>query len=243
MRRLFRLANRMGALGLALLLAGCSHPGEAIPLGNGLAVLGPDVAFERALKGGRLPTDWAVVGKPPKGSLAVTVVDGSSALRVQGGGEGFAILRRTRASLLATPYLSWAWNAAPARSGAHPVSIVIGLRDRRHPVERSWWRMGEAPASAERLISIVWAETALGRGTVVGPIRRKGEAERADYIARGGQEQGGRWWIDTVDLSLIHHQVWPKDDPAQMDVVLIGVAASPADAPATMNVAQIRLAR
>lgn len=226
-----------------LLVAGCSHQGPAVPLGADMFVLGPDVAFERAVKSGRLPEDWTVVGSPPKGSVAVAVVDGTAALRVEGGKEGFALMRKTRASLLATPFLSWGWNAAPPKAGPHPVSIVIGLRDRRHTVQRSWWELGAETATAERLISIVWAETALRRGTIVGPIRRKGEAERAEYYARGGQEQGGRWWIDTVDLSLIHHQVWPGDDAANMDIVLIGIAGTVSDKPAVMNVAQVKLAR
>lgn len=230
--------------GVALLALGaCTRPTEAVPLGADLTVLGPSIQFQRALSSGALTSDWSIVGDPPQGSLGIDVINRVAALRVKSGDEGFALLRRTRASLLATPFLSWAWNATPTSKGAHPVQIVVGLRDRTRPAEKAWWQVGAATPTAQRIINIVWEETALGRGTIIGPIRRGGEAERATYIARGGQEYGGRWFFDTVDLSLIHHQVWPKDDPAHMDVILIGVAGSVSKASAEMHVAQIRLAR
>ncbi len=226
-----------------LMAAACTKVPAAVPVGAGLTVLAPDVAFERSLKAGALPADWVVVGDVPNGALSVDVVDGTPALKVDGGAYPFAAMRRTKASLLATPYLSWGWHVEPTRNGPHPVQVVVGLRDKKRPKKRSWLEFGDENTSADRLITIVWEETALGRGTVIGPIRRKGEAQRARYIARGGQEQGRRWWIDTVDLSLIHHQVWPKDKPADMDIVLIGVAVAKADKNGVMNLAHIRLNR
>lgn len=236
-------ARLVAVLALSAAVSACAKAPPAVPLGAGLTVLGPDLALERALKGGELPDDWTVVGDIPDGALAISVVDGTAALSVTGGKQPFAAMRRTRASLLATPFLTWGWNVTPPRRGSHPVQIVVGLRDRQKPAKRSWMDFSDDDAVADRLITIVWEETALGRGTVIGPIRRKGEAERARYIARGGQEQGRRWWIDTVDLSLIHHQVWPGDAPANMEIVLIGVAAAKADVSAVMNVAHVHLNR
>ena len=225
------------------LVAGCAKAPPAVPIGDGLTVVAPDIAFERSLKAGKLPADWVVVGNVPKGALSIAVVNGTAALQVDGSAEPFAVMRRTKASLLATPYLTWGWNVVPTRKGPHPVQVVVGLRDKSQPKRRSWLDLGDKDASVDRLITIVWEETALGRGTVIGPIQRNDEAERARYIARGGQEQGQRWWIDTVDLSLIHHQIWPKDKPANMDIVLIGVAVAKADRNGVMNLAHVRLNR
>lgn len=243
MRLIGFLPHALLVAALPVLVAACAKAPPAVPIGAGLTILAPDIAFERSLKAGTLPEDWVVVSDVPKGALSIAVVNGTAALKVDGGSHPFAAMRRTKASLLATPYLTWGWNVEPTRNGPHPVQVVVGLRDKARPKKRSWLDFSDEETSADRIITIVWEETALGRGTVIGPIRRKGEAERARYIARGGQEQGKRWWIDTVDLSLIHHQVWPQDKPANMEVVLIGVAVAKADQNGVMNLAHVRLNR
>ena len=90
---------------------------------------------------------------------------------------------------------------------------------------------------------MAWNETALGRGSVIGPRTDGKHPESARYVARGGGEQANRWWVDADDLSLIHRQLWPRDDPADMDIRFIGIAVHAAKKPATMNVAAIRLMR
>lgn len=242
--------RRTGMTSLALLailaLGACAQPRDAVPLGGTLSVLGPDQALVEAVSQGEVAPGWEISGEMPPGALAIHQIDKYRALGVTAGATPFALLRRTHASLLATPYLSWAWHTDQvARSGSHPVRILVVLVDRDRKAERSWWQFGGG--NVTRVIQMVWNASALGRGSVVGPRVEAGRPESARYIARGGPEQGNRWRFDTVDLALIHRQVWPGDDPSKMDIRYIGVAAqastSPASIPATMNVAAIRLMR
>jgi len=233
-----------------LILAGCSAPRDAMPLGGALNVLGPDQAFIEAVSVGELPPGWEISGDMPDAALSIRSVDGYRAVAVTPGATPFALLRRTQASLLATPFLSWAWHAEAPAGGAHPVRIIVGLTDRSAKPERAWWQLGGGDGMT-RVIQLVWNETALGRGTVIGPRIEKGRPQSARYIARGGPEQAGRWWTDAVDLSLIHRQVWPNDNPATTDVRFIGIAVQAArpDArtakhpPVGMNIAAVRLMR
>ena len=231
------------ALAAALTATACQSPPDVAPTGGNLSVLGPSHEFQRALATGHLPPDWQIVGDVPPGAISINEVDGSLGLRIDGGGTSYAILRRTRASLLATPFLSWAWRATPPKRGEHPVRIYVGLRNRPAQTKQPWWQLGGNERPADRIITIDWAETALARGTIISPTRDEDGLSRVRYIARGGQEQGGRWWFDTIDLSQIHHQVWPNDDPAKMDVTLIGFAVAQASLPSTMYLASIALAR
>lgn len=242
----FRLRNFRAIALLVVMtsLGGCAQPPIATPLGGNLDVLGPGQTFTQTLRSGALPPDWLLIGTVPAETFSVHILDGVPALRVRAGERSFALMRRTSASLLAMPYLSWAWQVSPPKDGAHPIRIIVGLADRTKPAGTPWWQSGRSAApQVERMISVVWNGTALGRGSIIGPERVEGRPEMARYVARGGPEQGGQWWVDTVDLSLIHRQVWPADDPANMEVRFIGIAALPSPNVAEMNVATVRLTR
>ncbi|WNK01215.1 hypothetical protein L2D14_07240 [Thalassospiraceae bacterium LMO-JJ14] len=232
--------------------AGCTPPRDAVPLGGTLSVLGPDQRFIEAVSQGEIPPGWEISGEMPPGALAIHQIDRFRALGVKPASTPFALLRHTNASLLATPYLSWAWHMQPpghiAGGSAHPVRIIVGLVGPGKKAGKSWWSFG-GDGKVTRIIQMVWNGTALGRGSVVGPRIDEDRPESARYIARGGPEQANRWWVDTVDLSLIHRQVWPEDDPAKMDIRYIGVAVQAAaksrggQLPGEMNIAAIRLTR
>ena len=242
------LTRRMRAMALAALgilpLLACTPHRDATPLGGSLNVLGPDQAFIEAVSNGELPEGWEISGDLPEDALSIHQIEQFRALGVRAGGQPFALFRRTNASLLATPFLSWAWHTQPPGEGSHPVRIIVGLVDRAGKPSQAWWRLGGGDAgNVTRIIEMAWNETALGRGSVIGPRTDGKDPESARYVARGGGEQANRWWVDAVDLSLIHRQVWPRDDPADMDIRFIGIAVHAAKKPATMNVAAIRLMR
>ena len=67
-------------------------------------VLGPVPAFEP----NALPLDWIIEGKAGRGQLTVVERAGGPALKVINGQHSFVAVKPTQASLLATPYLSWA---------------------------------------------------------------------------------------------------------------------------------------
>jgi hypothetical protein len=237
---------------ILLSAAACTQQHPAMPVGGTLEVLAPSFDFISSLSRGALPQGWEIAGTVAKGDLSIRQIERFTALNVRAGQHPYQLIRRINASMLATPYLNWAWHTQPPRAGAHPVRILVELTDRDPQSKRAWWQIaGSDRADASRLILLIWDATALGRGTIVGPILAEGYPETARYIARGGPEQANRWWADSVDLSLIHRQVWPNDDPARFDITAIGVSVqasgSGADSATTkgaaMNLAEVRLTR
>ena len=228
---------------IVLSMAGCAAAPPLPPNVNTLDVLGPDSEFADAVAKRTLPATWSLNGQVHAGALSIQSIDGLPALHVTPGAHGFALIRNVRAPLLALPYLSWSWHVQTPKRGNHPVRLIIGLADRTKAKPRAWWQISTDDASpVDRVITVMWGDTALKRGTVFGPARDEDGTERVRYIARGGPEQGGQWWVDTIDLSLIHHQLWPNDTPGNIDVHVIGIAVEAAphtDAP--MNIATLRL--
>ncbi|MEQ8322231.1 MAG: hypothetical protein RH946_18365 [Rhodospirillales bacterium] len=233
------------------ILTGCAQPRDAVPLGGTLSVLGPDQVLIEAVSRGTLPPGWEISGEMPADAISIRRIESYNALALKAGTAPYAVLRHTQASLLATPYLSWAWHTPSVPNGAHPVRIIVGLVAHGVKTNRPWWQVGGGGDETIRVIQVVWQATALGRGTVVGPRRQEGRPESARYNARGGPEQANRWWFDTVDLSLIHRQVWPGDDLSRVDIRYIGIAVQAAPPPKngstseapSMNVTAMRLMR
>jgi hypothetical protein len=206
-------------------------------------VLGPIPALEPSA----LPPDWVTEGTVVHGQLAVVDRDGIPALMVVNGGHNFIAAKPTRASLLATPYLSWSWNMEMRHSGTHPVRLVVGFRggNRRSPAWSS-----SPPASTDhalpahdRAIVIAWGDSALQRGAIVTPDPTKLPQAPARYTARGGRENAGSWWLETVDLSDIYRRSWPEDDAASAQITFIGIASSAGDPPSPAFLSGIRLSR
>jgi hypothetical protein len=206
-------------------------------------VLGPIPAFEPSA----LPADWVTEGTLGHGQVAVVERDGIPALMVVNGGGSFVAAKPTRASLLATPYLSWAWNMEMRDSGAHPVGLVVGFfgGDRRRPA-----RSVPPPTPADRAlpaydraIVIAWGDSALQRGAIAKPDATAVPQPPTRYTARGGRENAGSWWLETVDLSDIYRRSWPDDDAADVRITFIGIAAIASKPPSPAYLSGIRLSR
>ena len=235
---------------LAVAVAACATVPQARvvePEGR-LPVLGPSPAFSLEI----LPRDWIVEGAAGgAGSrLSIVRVQGIPALRVVNGRAGFVVARRTNAFLLATPFLSWSWNMAPHGAGLHPVRLLIGFHG-GNPTSRSWgaqpfvW-LGSALPPYDRLLTVAWGDSALQRGDLAAAVA-EGKAPRSEvqarYVARGGREQAGLWWLETVDLAKTYAVLWPRDDRRRVKVVFIGVSATGGRAPAAAHYSGIVLSR
>lgn len=236
-------APLIAALLLAV-FAGCAVvPRAAVDPRGLLEVLGPTPDFTpKALSG-----DWIVEGYDGKdgAELAVIRLDGVPALRIVNGADGFLVVRRTQAMLLATPYLSWSWNVEHHGDGLHPVRLVIGFHG-GDPKSGSWgsqpfaWT-GSALPPHDRALVISWGASALERGTLSGPTPARRSAPR--YTARGGKENAGSWWLETVDISRLYTRAWPGDAAGQATVVFIGLAAAGGRAPTPANISGMVLSR
>lgn len=227
-----------------LALTSCAAPKSAAPVGGILNILDPSPDLAGALGSGDVPNDWVMSGDPGKESIIVRTIDNTPALYTATSRTPFALMRRTKASLLATPFLTWQWNVVPPGIGDHPIEIVVGMINRTVKSDTPWWHVGSSSSDEiNRVIAITFSETALDRGSVIGPIKKDGYPENARYVARGGLEQGRQWLTDTVDLSLIHRQVWPDDDARKLDIMMVGVRSNAATPGPNMSLSSVRLHR
>jgi hypothetical protein len=227
---------------ILVLAAACSKPATTIQPGGMMNILGPIPA----LVPNPLPDDWIIEGKPAPGQLTVVERDGVPALKVVNGRQSFVAAKPARASLLATPYLSWAWNMEPQNRGTHPVRLAIGF-DGGNPDNRAW-RSGFGKPGArlplhDRAIVIVWAESALQLGTITKPKPTGRGQAAARYTARGGRENAGSWVFKTVDLSDIYRRAWPGDDAGNVQITFIGIAAASGKTPSAAYISGLRLSR
>ncbi len=236
----FQNTRHAASLLLLALFAACAAPRGPHDLGAGpegnLDVLGPTPDLVAA----GLPGDWVGQGRAGPGQARVVELAGVPALRLVPGSEGFLVARRIEAPLSVTPYLSWSWNIEHHGDGLHPVRLIVGFQS----------RAGESPGAMpggtlpphDRSFAIAWADSALRRGSVVKPQDFPHRAPL--YIARGGRENAGAWWLETIDLNQIYRELWPSDDPGRVRVVFIGLAAAPqaGTAPAA-HVSGVRLSR
>ncbi len=227
------------------LLAGCTVERAAATPEGLLAVLGPIPGFSPV----ELPGDWALEsdGDIDDRQLRVVTRDGLPALRVSNGEDAFIVVRRTQAMLLSTPYLSWSWNIEPpSASGFHPVRVIVGFHG-GDPASGSWggqplkW-LGTRLPPHDRAISLTWGESALQRGTLDMSQGTDGRTAPR-YTVRGGRENAGTWWLETVDLADLYARAWPADNSERAQIMFIGIAAPGKRAPAPAYISGILLSR
>ncbi|NQV47335.1 MAG: DUF3047 domain-containing protein [Rhodospirillaceae bacterium] len=242
------LATRLGALCLSLvLLSGCAVKQATVAPEGLLNVLGPFPGFSAV----DLPGDWVIESDGDLGDAQLTVVnkDGVPAIKVINGEGEFIVVRRTRAMMLATPYLSWSWNIEPpAATGFHPVRLVIGFAGVGDPDSKGGWKaqsfsmLGSRLPEHDRAVSLTWGESALQRGSLSPGV--SGSTRTAPrFTVRGGRENAGSWWLETVDLADIYARTWPGEDASRVQVVFIGIAAAAGREPAPVYVSGIILTR
>lgn len=212
------------ATALVLVVTGCVVPQATMGPAGELEVL---ENLSGGWLAGRLPGDWVVEGGSDEHRDLVPVsLSNYPALRVTNGAEHFIAARRTQALLPVTPYLAWAWHMEPHRpppygSERHPVRLMVGFHggapdSRNRPF--AW--MGRSLPPHDRVLELTWSYSALERGHF------EADERAATYTVRGGRENAGRWWRETVDLSALYAGAWPGDDASKAQVVFIGLAAT-----------------
>lgn len=226
-------ARMLAAAIMVMAVAGCAIPRASFNSDGGanvdpegrLSILGPDPGFSVS----SLPGDWVIAGNAEVARRSTTLVhhQGVPALHVDNGETAFVVARRTDVNLLASPFLSWSWQVEPHAGNVHPVRLVVGFHG-GDPKSRSWgaqpfaWLGRDLPPN-DRMISLVWGESALRRGAI-DPPSEDGRAAR--YTLRGGIENTGTWWLETVDISGIYARIWPADDLAAARIAFIGISAA-----------------
>ncbi len=198
-----------------------------------LDVLGPTPQFTSELIDEGLPPDWVLVGKSSANNIKINPIAGVPGIGLTSSNESLLAVRRVGAMMLATPYLSWAWNMTDHGDGVHPVRIIVGFKNNTidtKPDFFSFAGMGLSNTDLpvhNRAISIVWGDSALGRGSLRLPPAGTDAPEAPLYIPRGGRENTNKWWMENVDLSDIYKKAWPEDSARDIAVSFIGIAAAP----------------
>lgn len=199
--------------------------------------------------GNNLSRDWVIEGEGDvdnfKRQISLERGKGVSAgmadLILKSGTKSFLLVRRTKARLLATPFITWSWRITAERLAASPIHLVVGFHG-GDPKNRSWgaqpfvW-FGTRLPPHDRVIAIQWGERALERGN----LYTGHKVPR--YIARGGSRQLGRWWPENLDLAEIYRKAWPKDNIGDTKIMFIGFAVVKSPDPTVGSFRQLSLYR
>ena len=235
--------NRLAFAPLVLLLASCSAPEATIQLGSSLSILSAGTSFSADT----LPDDWFKSGTIPKDGVAVSASLGSSTLSVTSAERPYLAARRIRANVLATPYLSWRWRLQPGTWEYHPVRLIVGFAGgSTETVEQGTLAKlfpGTSLPTYDRVMSLLWAPSALVRGTLIGIETEDQILREAHYTVRGGPENVGVWWNEAVDLATLYRRSWPDDQINQSRVAFIGVASTASKKALTVYISDLRLSR
>ncbi len=235
------VGRRLVAMVLVIFAAGCTAPNAVVGPEGRLDVFNPATAAKAFP-----PRDWVIDGIGSSGAYLSTMLkNGTPALKIVNGEKNFIAVRRIQAMLLTSPFLSWAWYMEPPPAGAPAARLVIGFYGGNEK-SRSWksrvfsW-LGPSLPTNDRELAIVWGSSALQRGTLVRPA--KGKKGRPRYIARGGRENGGKWWLEYLDLAGLYRRLWPGDNLSRVRIAFIGVAAPGGKPPSVAYISKIIISR
>ena len=241
--KVIQKSRRASLLVLTLLVIACTKPISSTISPNGaMNILGP-VPLSLT---NTVPAGWITQGSPAPGQLSVVKLDGIPALKVVNGQESLMTAKPSQASLLATPYLSWAWYMDSQGDGQHPVRLFVGF-DTDNQKTGAWaprfLGLSEMLPYHDRIISFNWGDSALQRGAIATTNSTDKLRSTANYTVRGGQENSELWWFETVDLYEIYRRAWPSDNVERTQVTFIGIATAPGNTPTVGYISGIRLSR
>lgn len=200
------------ALAFAVILSSCAG-GPDVDLQSRLGVLGIGDPFVQG--------PWVIAGDREQVVRRTAAVPHQSvpAVRITSGNAPFIVARPSSARLQVMPYLSWTWNLTRTGADLPPAHLLVGFKSAKKS------KTGLAPSRDtlpphDRVLALVWGRSALQRGSFDGS-----EGDTPRYIVRGGPENTGSWWLETVDLAALYSRAWPDGDPAMTRISFIGVAA------------------
>jgi hypothetical protein len=225
-------------------MTACTTSEATIQLGGSLNIFPSGQLFDI----NNISDDWVVSDNIPKGAIFSTYSLGSSTVSVISAANHYHFVRRVKASLLATPYLSWRWKLQPGKWKDQPVRIIVGLSggNTPSPPPTLFNKLfpGRSLPPHDRVLSFLWAPSALMRGNLK-PIPNYGKSTKreAHYVVRGGTENVGFWWQDTVDLASLYKLSWPTDTHSLVQVRFIGVDSVESKFQITSHISNLQLSR
>ena len=220
---------------------GCSLSEADISPEGQLEIFGPSNSFSAE----NFPDDWVLEGieyeELSSYALITKNYGGTLVLRLMSFDKSFIILRRTKANLLASPFLGWSWNVSPTSGQAGAISIIVGFFGGA-PTSRSWIiepfaNLGKKVPPYDRAISIVWGADS----EIKGNIEKNNKLPR--YIVRAGTKDTETWLNENLDLSNLYRQVWPEDNVVRARITFVGFTSVSTAVPTTAKFGDVVLYR
>ena len=221
--RLLSIRKLLLLLSLMLATTSCmKHQAVSGPEGL-LSILDPNTSLDNS---------W-VIENAPSNRFGIDKMFGKDALFLINGEDSYKIIRRTKASLLSTPYLTWEWYLRPFLGQNHPLRIVIGFHS-GNPKSLNW---GNDLPFHNRLLSIGWS----GSASLKDQLITKQAA--AHYVIHGGVEELDRWRAEIVDLTSLYARAWAGDEQTRVQIAFIGLLVDGGQPATRGHVARLWLAR
>ncbi|MEE2698621.1 MAG: DUF3047 domain-containing protein [Pseudomonadota bacterium] len=239
----FHRKKRITLLLSVLVIAACTKPIRSTINSIGpMDIVGPAPGFLQNL----IPVGWISQGSIKKGQMSIVKLDGIPALKVVSSSNNLITVKPSQALLLATPYLSWSWNMEPQGEGQHPVKLLVGFKNSKK--QQQTWKTNffishNLIPNHERMLSFIWGDSALQRGTITKENPKKEGQLNASFTVRGGQENSNSWWFETVDLNDIYQRTWPRDEIDDLHITFIGISTSSSSKPIAGHISGLRLSR
>jgi hypothetical protein len=229
------------AMMLPMVMLGCALPRAEVSPEGTLEIFGPGSLGVNA----SLSSEWIIEGgggdRQVKRLVSLQHDGEQTSLTLKSGSKSFVLVRRTKAQLLATPFISWSWRMSAEAQAPGAIRLIVGFHG-GDPKSQSWgaqpfvWLGTQLPPH-DRVIAIQWGERALERGNLYT------DRKVPRYIARGGARQLGEWWPENLDLGEIYRRVWPKDDIEDAEIMFIGFAVIKSPAPIEGSFRKLNLYR
>ena len=206
-----------------------------------MEIFGPSHGFTK----GKIPNDWVLEGssyeKVYTRNLMINDRGGTPTMRLTPTKKSFVLLRRTKASLLASPYLGWSWNIYNPSGQNFPISIIVGFYG-GDPTSRSWGSrplvyLGTKVPPYDRTIAIVWGTNSDSKGNI--KIRNN----KPFYIAGIGASKNNNWLNENIDLSKLYRRIWPTDDVVKARIMFVGFASASSSSSAIAEFGDVVLYR
>jgi hypothetical protein len=239
----FSKACKLFLIATVLLLNACTKTTFSTIHPNGsMKILEPIVEVWKKSS----PIGWIVKGNLTPDQLSVVKQGGRKALKVKNGLKDLVIVKPVHAPLLATPYMSWAWNMEVQVDGQHPISLFVGFKHGNQK-NRTWITNSilsdEVLPSHNRILKFTWGDSALQRGTIVNTNSINKELLNASFTVRGGQENSSSWWFEAIDLYDIYRRTWPNDIIDQTQIKFIGFGTAPSKNSIAGYISNLRISR
>ena len=208
---------------LTLVLGACAAPQADISPEGQLEIFSQNNTFVS----GYLPEDWVLEGVTSQTLfstlLEIGKLDTAPTLKIRASDQAFALVRRTNASLLASPFFAWSWRVTTPLGKRHPVRLVIGFNGgtpygRRQRIE-DFINFETGIPKHDRTVTLVWGTPE----DIPGSIDVAGAAPQ--FIVRAGNKSAETWMTENIDLSQIYARLWPNDDMIYARIRFIGVVS------------------